>query len=1138
MAPVDVSFARTLVEARAADVLPGWRISFKDAIVGWDWRSVRPWVSITDLKLIDRRDRLRANVQDVRLGMAFTSLLSNVSFSTIDVSNANITISDLAGFSDATDNGKQGTPRKLFGESGIPRPELLRPVTEAFSRFGSRLLKTAPGLDRILIKNTSVDIYRGEGLQDAHLDLPTFRLSNNHNELELRSLIDARFADVPTQIRLTGTAEPTYGEMKLSLSMSGLMPSSLAETAKLPEVVSALQFPIGLDIDLELGANVGLRGARFAITIDDGILSDPVMFPKPAPIRYGTISGDYDVAEQVIAIKQVEIAAGDHLITGHGLVYWDEGNPHPGIKLDLGIDGEVPLSDVLMYWPIHTYPDGTPRGARAWVDQHMIKGMTNDAEFQVDMRPDGTGPFENKSIIKLGFGFHDLDTHFLLTMPPIKGARGHAALTHTSFRLWLEGGTVLEMPLKDSRVDIEHINIHEGAIGNFTVHTAGDVPTVMKLISYPPLSVPEKMHFDAARIGGEATIRALITLPLIKDLPDDAIHYDVQAELAHASVADLLGGEGLKDASLTLSLDRDTLAVGGNGILNGVPLNLHWREDMAAGRASPDADTSQIVLTGNMDQNDLKALGVDISDFLDGKAWGEATFVGRSLKFRKGYFSADTLGAVVMAPQLGWKKPADAPANITGTVIFDDKGTHLHPLVATGENIDVKADFDWGPKDSGLFKGRFDLRKLGRTEGLVGTVEEKPGKPTVAKLKAKDFDLAPLLVAGSDKKQNNGTKDVDLSLDANRLLLENGEYLKGATVRARFRDGSPKLASFTGTFPVKEGQKPVPTTMAIREDGGQDQAITIESPDGGRFLRGLGLFAHLSGGTLKMEGRTTGWGGTLHLKGNGTILGANLVSKESLGPAVTEGVVSGLDHYLKDGPIELNNITIPFAYNEGLLDLNELKANGPSMGMTMEGQIEAKTGRINVNGVIVPAYGINSLLGKIPLVGGLFSGGEGKGLFGVAYRVKGLTEKPDVSVNALSGLAPGFLRLLFEGRKGKVSDVKEPPQTPEKAAEQTDKATQPASEVEKPASPQPSPAVKPDAKPETKPETKPDGTPEKTAPAPEKTPATPDQEPAKAPDQAPVPAPEKAPTKSPDTAPAKDPAQSPSVTPATVPSPA
>ncbi len=130
-----------------------------------------------------------------------------------------------------------------------------------------------------------------------------------------------------------------------------------------------------------------------------------------------------------------------------------------------------------------------------------------------------------------------------------------------------------------------------------------------------------------------------------------------------------------------------------------------------------------------------------------------------------------------------------------------------------------------------------------------------------------------------------------------------------------------------------------------------------------------------------------------------------------------------MDEYLDGGSVKLDITEVPFSYVSGLLDISNLKANGPSLGMTMEGQIQTSEKKINVNGVVVPAYGLNSLLGKIPLVGSLFSGGSGKGLFGVTYRVKGSTAAPDVSVNALSGLAPGFLRILFEGRKGKVSDV-------------------------------------------------------------------------------------------------------------------
>ena len=42
------------------------------------------------------------------------------------------------------------------------------------------------------------------------------------------------------------------------------------------------------------------------------------------------------------------------------------------------------------------------------------------------------------------------------------------------------------------------------------------------------------------------------------------------------------------------------------------------------------------------------------------------------------------------------------------------------------------------------------------------------------------------------------------------------------------------------------------------------------------------------------------------------------------------------------------------------------------------------------------------------------TGGEGGGLIGVVYSVEGSMDDPEVSVNPLSALAPGFLRGLFE----------------------------------------------------------------------------------------------------------------------------
>jgi len=89
------------------------------------------------------------------------------------------------------------------------------------------------------------------------------------------------------------------------------------------------------------------------------------------------------------------------------------------------------------------------------------------------------------------------------------------------------------------------------------------------------------------------------------------------------------------------------------------------------------------------------------------------------------------------------------------------------------------------------------------------------------------------------------------------------------------------------------------------------------------------------------------------------------------------------------------------------------------MGITVAGTVDTTNTNIALKGVVVPAYAINSLLGKIPLLGEL-AGGDGEGLIAFNYRVDGLYDNPNVSVNPLSGLTPGFLRGIFD-----VFDAKE-----------------------------------------------------------------------------------------------------------------
>ena len=95
------------------------------------------------------------------------------------------------------------------------------------------------------------------------------------------------------------------------------------------------------------------------------------------------------------------------------------------------------------------------------------------------------------------------------------------------------------------------------------------------------------------------------------------------------------------------------------------------------------------------------------------------------------------------------------------------------------------------------------------------------------------------------------------------------------------------------------------------------------------------------------------------------------------------------------------------------LSITQSNAHGGSLGVTVRGDIAYQTQELDLQGTIIPAYLVNGILGHMPVVN-LLVGGKGQGLVAMNYHLTGPLAKPQVSVNPISALTPGFLRGLFE----------------------------------------------------------------------------------------------------------------------------
>jgi uncharacterized protein YhdP len=112
--------------------------------------------------------------------------------------------------------------------------------------------------------------------------------------------------------------------------------------------------------------------------------------------------------------------------------------------------------------------------------------------------------------------------------------------------------------------------------------------------------------------------------------------------------------------------------------------------------------------------------------------------------------------------------------------------------------------------------------------------------------------------------------------------------------------------------------------------------------------------------------------------------------------------------------IAFSGAEAPMTIDGGKVWLAETRAAGPSLGITVKGDIALADGKLNLDGVVVPSYGLNSILGGVPVLGPILTSRQGEGIVGMTYSIKGPAENARVGVNPLSALTPGILRRIFE----------------------------------------------------------------------------------------------------------------------------
>jgi uncharacterized protein YhdP len=367
----------------------------------------------------------------------------------------------------------------------------------------------------------------------------------------------------------------------------------------------------------------------------------------------------------------------------------------------------------------------------------------------------------------------------------------------------------------------------------------------------------------------------------------------------------------------------------------------------------------------------------------------------------------DLTPAGVDNPVPGLSKPAGKPGKATFLVKPTPEGASL-------SNIAIELGVP-------TFRGSAQMDPAGAVESATITqariaagddfrvdVVNGPGslKASVrgASLDARAFVRSILDGASSGQ---TAAKDFDIDAKIASVMGSNKQAITNMELTASRRGGETRLGNLRGRI----GAGAVTATGS----GGETR---ISTSDAGALLRFANLYSHLEGGDLNLLLRSHG---DLSA-GEATLM--DFVLRDE--PAFRQLVSAAPQRASEGAPVDASRVrfekmTASFERSPGKLTIQDGVIYNPSIGLTTQGGIDFEHNQIDVSGSFVPAYTVNTMLTKIPLVGLLLSGGQNDGVFGLSYRVHGSMSSPTLTVNPLSAIAPGILRRMLAAIDGTTS---------------------------------------------------------------------------------------------------------------------
>lgn len=857
-------------------------------------------------------------------------------------------------------------------------------------------------LRRVSVRQANLSFHDAKSGLDLSVPSADLGLQQENDSVGLRLSTRLRIGQSEAALGISALYRNDASPIVVAMNFAEVDIAGLAEAigGKQLTQLRGLQLIAAGRLDASLQPGGVVERLDFDVTTGGGQVNFPQLGIKEIPV--GALAAKGTLANNLahLSLTDVRLDLRDGL-TVQGGGEWEQTGDGPSLRAK-GRFQNLPAMKLSRYWPENLAVD-----ARHWVLANLRGGVAHKGSFGVDLRPgDLQRDKPRAGIVQLDWSFHDVTTSYFGDLPPIQSARGSGHVDGQEFRLTLDSATVGSLQLGEGSLLVADI-LNKSPFLDVDFVVRGAVKDALTLLDAEPLGFAKALAIRPEDAGGMSATRAHFKIPLHAGLTLAQVGYSAASNIADLSLLRTPGGYSLKGGEFKLTVEKDALQMSGQGAVNGIPMQLDWKRDFQAGQ---DAPGDYLTVRTRATTEQWMALGLPPLPLVRGVVGVAVSIDAYRDGSRRGAGRFDLTAAEIDLSAIAWRKAASAPAEMqltfqtetSGETVIDYWEIASRGIIARGRaKLDARA---------GLVSLQADKLSLGKNR-LVVDMTALTGGGYRLNLAGASLDLRPFISRWQDDAMTAVKEPpLELKLQVDQVFLTDDVIISRVRGGGARRDGNWLRANMRGL--MAGGQS---VGFTVQPEGG-GRRFVLAAGDAGGMARALGLYQNARGGVMYLNFLVPDRGGPeAAITGQLRADNFRVVRAPVLTRLLTLGSLQGLGDLLNDKGIAFTRLDVPFRLRGDELHMERARAVGPALALIATGDYQHRTRELQFQGTIVPSYTINSVLGAIPILGNLLIGRKGEGVFAFTYTIAGSLEKPKVSVNLLSALAPGFLRRIVEG---------------------------------------------------------------------------------------------------------------------------